>query len=121
MLIDDFQLSNIIQAMQAQASLKEAESSRVMNIIILPFTIVTVIFVRHVVYDTEDSITNQASCVNRPLCHSSPAYSPSTRSISPIMRRESSDFLDLGSVGAWVRLPLLALPLALLMYCFLEG
>ncbi|VUC36440.1 unnamed protein product [Clonostachys rosea] len=37
-------LSNIIQAMQAQASLKEAESSRVMNIIILPFTIVTVIF-----------------------------------------------------------------------------
>ncbi|KAH7303952.1 hypothetical protein B0I35DRAFT_454968 [Stachybotrys elegans] len=37
-------LSNIIQAMQAQASLKEAEASRVMNLIILPFTIVTVIF-----------------------------------------------------------------------------
>lgn len=40
-----FQLSNIIQAMQAQASLKEAEAARFMNFIILPFTIVTVIFV----------------------------------------------------------------------------
>jgi hypothetical protein len=105
MLIDDFQLSNIIQAMQAQASLKEAESSRVMNIIILPFTIVTVIFVRHIVYNTKDSITDQASCINaRPLCHSSPAYSPSTHSIFPITRRGSSGFLGLGSVGAWVRL-----------------
>ncbi|KAK7403322.1 hypothetical protein QQX98_010911 [Neonectria punicea] len=37
-------LSNIIQAMQAQASLKEAEAARFMNFIILPFTIVTVIF-----------------------------------------------------------------------------
>ncbi|KAI1243892.1 hypothetical protein MGN70_013759 [Eutypa lata] len=37
-------LSNIIQAMQAQASLKEAEAARVMNLIILPFTVVTVIF-----------------------------------------------------------------------------
>ena len=40
------QLSNIIQAMQAQASLKEAESARMMNSIVLLFTIVTVIFVR---------------------------------------------------------------------------
>ena len=31
--------------MQAQASLKEAEAARFMNFIILPFTIVTVIFV----------------------------------------------------------------------------
>lgn len=31
--------------MQAQASLKEAESARLMNLILLPFTIVTVIFV----------------------------------------------------------------------------
>ncbi|KAF4971483.1 hypothetical protein FSARC_1711 [Fusarium sarcochroum] len=37
-------LTNIIQAMQAQASLKEAEATRNMNLIILPFTIVTVIF-----------------------------------------------------------------------------
>ncbi|KAF5590094.1 cytochrome P450 monooxygenase [Fusarium subglutinans] len=37
-------VSTIIQAMQAQASLKEAESARFMNHIILPFTIVTVIF-----------------------------------------------------------------------------
>ncbi|CAI4215214.1 unnamed protein product [Parascedosporium putredinis] len=37
-------LGNIIQAMQAQASLKEAESARLMNLILLPFTIVTVIF-----------------------------------------------------------------------------
>ncbi|RGP59555.1 hypothetical protein FSPOR_11237, partial [Fusarium sporotrichioides] len=36
--------STIIQAMQAEASLKEAESARFMNHIILPFTIVTVIF-----------------------------------------------------------------------------
>lgn len=40
-----FQLENIIQAMQAQASLKEAEVSRLMNLIILAFTIVTIIFV----------------------------------------------------------------------------
>lgn len=33
--------------MQAQASLKEAEAARVMNLIILPFTVVTVIFVRY--------------------------------------------------------------------------
>ncbi|KAG5765756.1 hypothetical protein H9Q72_006158 [Fusarium xylarioides] len=38
-------VSTIIQAMQAQASLKEAESARFMNHIILPFTVVTVIFV----------------------------------------------------------------------------
>ncbi|KAF4977976.1 hypothetical protein FDECE_18288 [Fusarium decemcellulare] len=38
------QLSNITQAMQAQASLKEAESARLMNFILLPFTVVTVIF-----------------------------------------------------------------------------
>lgn len=31
--------------MLAQASLKEAESARLMNLIILPFTVVTVIFV----------------------------------------------------------------------------
>ena len=31
--------------MQAHASLKEAEAARTMNLIILPFTIVTVIFV----------------------------------------------------------------------------
>ncbi|OBS26142.1 hypothetical protein FPOA_00085 [Fusarium poae] len=37
-------LSNITQAMLAQASLKEAESARLMNFIILPFTVVTVIF-----------------------------------------------------------------------------
>ncbi|KAH7120505.1 hypothetical protein EDB81DRAFT_914141 [Dactylonectria macrodidyma] len=37
-------LSNIIQAMQAQASLKEAEAARFMNAIILPFTVMTVIF-----------------------------------------------------------------------------
>ncbi|KAF5024586.1 hypothetical protein F66182_3349 [Fusarium sp. NRRL 66182] len=37
-------LGNITQAMQAQASLKEAESARLMNLIILPFTVVTVIF-----------------------------------------------------------------------------
>ncbi|KAF4445376.1 hypothetical protein FACUT_6 [Fusarium acutatum] len=37
-------VSTIIQAMQAQASLKEAESARFMNHIIIPFTIVTVIF-----------------------------------------------------------------------------
>ncbi|KAF5565606.1 hypothetical protein FPHYL_4160 [Fusarium phyllophilum] len=37
-------LNNITQAMLAQASLKEAESARLMNFIILPFTIVTVIF-----------------------------------------------------------------------------
>ncbi|KAG4290190.1 hypothetical protein FPRO06_02076 [Fusarium proliferatum] len=37
-------LSNITQAMLAQAALKEAESARLMNFIILPFTIVTVIF-----------------------------------------------------------------------------
>ncbi|SCV51637.1 uncharacterized protein FFB14_12106 [Fusarium fujikuroi] len=37
-------VSTIIQAMQAQASLKEAESARFMNYIILPFTVVTVIF-----------------------------------------------------------------------------
>ncbi|CEF71957.1 unnamed protein product [Fusarium graminearum] len=37
-------LSNITQAMLAQASLKEAESARLMNLIILPFTVVTVIF-----------------------------------------------------------------------------
>ncbi|KAI0111468.1 hypothetical protein F4814DRAFT_422564 [Daldinia grandis] len=37
-------LSTIIQAMQAQASLKEAEQSRFLNLMILPFTIITVIF-----------------------------------------------------------------------------
>ncbi|CEI63683.1 unnamed protein product [Fusarium venenatum] len=37
-------LSNITQAMLAQASLKEAESARLMNFIILPFTVVTVVF-----------------------------------------------------------------------------
>ncbi|RBA14968.1 hypothetical protein FPRO05_13184 [Fusarium proliferatum] len=37
-------LSNITQAMLAQAALKEAEAARFMNFIILPFTIVTVIF-----------------------------------------------------------------------------
>ncbi|KAG4260819.1 hypothetical protein FPRO03_02642 [Fusarium proliferatum] len=37
-------LNNITQAMLAQAALKEAESARLMNFIILPFTIVTVIF-----------------------------------------------------------------------------
>ncbi|KAF5972233.1 hypothetical protein FBULB1_8830 [Fusarium bulbicola] len=37
-------LSNISQAMLAQAALKEAEAARFMNFIILPFTIVTVIF-----------------------------------------------------------------------------
>lgn len=39
------QLANVIQAMQAQASLKEAEEARLLNTVILPFTIVTVIFV----------------------------------------------------------------------------
>ncbi|KAG5662001.1 hypothetical protein KAF25_004240 [Fusarium avenaceum] len=37
-------LSSITQAMQAQASLKEAETARLMNLIILPFTVVTVVF-----------------------------------------------------------------------------
>ncbi|KAI9903659.1 hypothetical protein N3K66_000188 [Trichothecium roseum] len=37
-------LANVIQAMQAQASLREAEEARNLNMVILPFTIVTVIF-----------------------------------------------------------------------------
>ena len=32
--------------MQTQASLREAETSKIMNLVVLPFTVVTVIFVR---------------------------------------------------------------------------
>lgn len=59
------QLANVIQAMQAQASLKEAEEARILNTVILPFTIVTVIFVS--IYSPQGCVILLLTCEQTPL------------------------------------------------------
>ena len=56
------QLNNIIQAMQTQASLREAQTSKIMNLVVLPFTVVTVIFVRP--YGADAHLSDSAMLMN---------------------------------------------------------
>lgn len=56
--------------MLAQAALKEAESARLMNFIILPFTIVTVIFVSSFDPSQDTNVTSNFDTYLRLLCHS---------------------------------------------------
>lgn len=105
-LHNSIQLANVVQAMQAQASLREAEEARNLNMVILPFTIVTVIFVSITKINTRQRFAPFFSNEpNRPLYLFSQASSPSTRMLSHRMPMASCDYHHRGSYGGWVSLP----------------